>query len=164
MAGSRVTECDAINELAAVAERLGDPVLAEQATAHGRIPFPTEHPLYTEGLPLWSPDVRRTARRFRCLAGRRHESASQLHLPRAEPSPPRAASSGASGQRSLATGQKLPDRSRRTRRFESKPGRTGSDDGKYPHALANGCGTSAAGSLHNGPPRVSGDIEEKNRC
>ncbi len=60
LAGSRVTECDAVRELAAVAERLGAPVLAEQATAHGRVPFPTDHPLYGEALPLWSPDVHRT--------------------------------------------------------------------------------------------------------
>jgi len=60
LAGSRVTECDAVRELSAVAERLGAPVLAEQATAHGRVPFPADHPLYGEGLPLWSPDVHRT--------------------------------------------------------------------------------------------------------
>ncbi len=59
LAGSRVTECAAVAELTAVAERLGAPVLAEQATAHGRVPFPTDHPLYGEALPLWSPDVHR---------------------------------------------------------------------------------------------------------
>jgi benzoylformate decarboxylase len=59
LAGSRVTESDAVRELTAVAERLGAPVLAEQATAHGRVPFPTDHPLYGEGLPLWSPQVHR---------------------------------------------------------------------------------------------------------
>src|SRR5262249_36695738 len=58
LAGSRVTECDAVQELVAVAERLGAPVLSEQATAHGRLPFPSDHPLYSDGLPLWSPDVR----------------------------------------------------------------------------------------------------------
>jgi benzoylformate decarboxylase len=57
LAGSRVTESDAVRELTTVAERLGAPVLAEQATAHGRVPFPTDHPLYGESLPLWSPDV-----------------------------------------------------------------------------------------------------------
>jgi benzoylformate decarboxylase len=57
LAGSRVTESDAVRELTAVAERLGAPVLTEQATAHGRVPFPTDHPLYGEGLPLWSPEV-----------------------------------------------------------------------------------------------------------
>jgi benzoylformate decarboxylase len=59
LAGSRVTESDAVRELTAVAERLGAPVLAEQATAHGRVAFPTDHPLYGEGLPLWSPQVHR---------------------------------------------------------------------------------------------------------
>lgn len=59
LAGSRVTESDAIRELTAVAERLGAPVMAEQATAHGRVPFPADHPLYGGSLPLWSPDVRR---------------------------------------------------------------------------------------------------------
>jgi benzoylformate decarboxylase len=67
LAGSRVTECAAIAELVAVAERLGAPVLAEQATAHGRVPFPTDHPLYADGLPLWSPDVRRVLADFDVL-------------------------------------------------------------------------------------------------
>jgi benzoylformate decarboxylase len=67
LAGSRVTECDAIRELTAVAERLGALVLAEQATAHGRVPFPTDHPLYGEGLPLWSPDVHRVLADFDVL-------------------------------------------------------------------------------------------------
>ncbi len=62
LAGSRVTECGATTELAAVAEHLGAPVMVEQATAHGRVPFATDHPLYADGLPLWSPEVRR------CLA------------------------------------------------------------------------------------------------
>jgi benzoylformate decarboxylase len=67
LAGSRVTECDAAAELATVAERLGAPVLAEQATAHGRVPFPTDHPLYAESLPLWSPEVRRAIADFDVL-------------------------------------------------------------------------------------------------
>jgi benzoylformate decarboxylase len=60
LAGSRVTECDAVSELVAVAERLGAPVLAEQTTAHGRLPFPSDH-------PLWSPDVRRVLADFDVL-------------------------------------------------------------------------------------------------
>lgn len=67
LAGSRVTECDAIRELTAVAERLGAPVFAEQATAHGRVPFPTDHPLYGQSLPLWSPDVCRVLADFDLL-------------------------------------------------------------------------------------------------
>jgi benzoylformate decarboxylase len=57
LAGSRITEAGAIEELVSLAERLGAPVLAEQGTAHGRIPFPTDHPLYAGSLPLWSPAV-----------------------------------------------------------------------------------------------------------
>lgn len=64
LAGSRVTECDAAAELVGVAERLGAPVFTEQATAHGRVPFPTDHPLYAWSLPLWSPDVRRALADF----------------------------------------------------------------------------------------------------
>jgi len=67
LAGSRVTECAAIRELIAVAERLGAIVLSEQATAHGRVPFPTDHPLYGGCLPLWSPDVRRALADFDVL-------------------------------------------------------------------------------------------------
>ena len=58
LAGSRVTERDAVAELVALAETLGAPVLSESGTTHGRLPFPTEHPLYAIGLPLWSPEVR----------------------------------------------------------------------------------------------------------
>jgi benzoylformate decarboxylase len=67
LAGSRVTECDAIAELIAVAERLGAAVLTEQATAHGRVPFPTDHPLHADALPLWSPEVRQTLAEFDVL-------------------------------------------------------------------------------------------------
>lgn len=67
LAGSRVTECDAVAELTAVAERLGAAVLAEQATSHGRVPFPPDHPLYGDGLPLWSPEVRRVLADFDVL-------------------------------------------------------------------------------------------------
>jgi len=55
LAGSRVTEA---SELVALAERLGAPVLAEQQTAHGRLPMPADHPLYAGTLPLLAPDVR----------------------------------------------------------------------------------------------------------
>jgi len=67
LAGSRVTESEAIGELVAVAERLGAPVLAEQGTAHGRVPFPTDHPLYSESLPLWSPAVHKRLSEFDVL-------------------------------------------------------------------------------------------------
>ncbi len=58
LAGSRVTEADAVAELVAVAERLGTPVISESGTTHGRLGFPCDHPLYDQGLPLWSPEVR----------------------------------------------------------------------------------------------------------
>jgi benzoylformate decarboxylase len=57
LAGSRVTEASAVDELVALAERLGAPVLAEQQTAHGRLPMPADHPLYAGTLPLLAPEV-----------------------------------------------------------------------------------------------------------
>jgi len=58
LVGSRVCEADAVAELAAVAERLGAPVMHEAATSHGRSSFPSDHPLCAPPLPFWSPDVR----------------------------------------------------------------------------------------------------------
>lgn len=58
LVGSRVCEADAIEELVAVAERLGAPVIHEPATSHGRSSFPSTHPLFDEPLPYWSPDIR----------------------------------------------------------------------------------------------------------
>jgi benzoylformate decarboxylase len=58
LAGSRVTERDAVEELVAVAEVIGAPVISESGTTHGRLVFPCDHPLYGQGLPLWSPEVR----------------------------------------------------------------------------------------------------------
>ncbi|MDX1962825.1 MAG: thiamine pyrophosphate-binding protein [Pirellulales bacterium] len=57
LAGSRVLEQDAVAELTRVAELLGAPVIAESGTTHGRVPFPCQHPLQADGLPLWSPEV-----------------------------------------------------------------------------------------------------------
>lgn len=57
-AGSRVTEAQAWAELADVAESLAAPVYAESASSHGRLPLPTDHPLYRGPLPLWSPHIR----------------------------------------------------------------------------------------------------------
>jgi benzoylformate decarboxylase len=59
LAGSRVTERDAMGELVAVAEALGAPVITESGTTHGRLAFPSDHPLNGQGLPLWSPEVRK---------------------------------------------------------------------------------------------------------
>jgi benzoylformate decarboxylase len=58
LAGSRVVEADATDELARLAERLGAPVIAESGTTHGRLPLRSDHPLSAPGLPLWSPEVR----------------------------------------------------------------------------------------------------------
>lgn len=58
LAGSRVTESGATANLAALAERLGAPVFAEGTASHGRLPMPTDHPLYAGILPFWAPDTR----------------------------------------------------------------------------------------------------------
>ncbi len=67
LAGSRVTEAAAMAELASVAERLGALVLAEQGTAHGRIPLAPTHPLYAGPMPLWAPEVRKRLSEFDVL-------------------------------------------------------------------------------------------------
>jgi benzoylformate decarboxylase len=59
LAGSRVVEAGASDELARLAERLGAVVIAEPGTTHGRLPFRSDHPLAAQGLPLWSPEVRK---------------------------------------------------------------------------------------------------------
>lgn len=64
LAGSRVTEADAVKELVAVADRLGATVFAESTSSHGRLPMPTDHPLYRSILPLWAPDIHETLRPF----------------------------------------------------------------------------------------------------
>jgi benzoylformate decarboxylase len=67
LAGSRVTEADGTRELVAVAERLGAPVITESGTTHGRLAFPSDHPLNGQGLPLWSPEVRERLAEFDVL-------------------------------------------------------------------------------------------------
>ncbi|MBX6311319.1 MAG: thiamine pyrophosphate-binding protein [Isosphaeraceae bacterium] len=67
LAGSRVVEADADEELARLAERLGAPVLAESGTTHGRLPLRPDHPLYAPGLPLWSPEVRQRLEEYDVL-------------------------------------------------------------------------------------------------
>lgn len=59
LAGSRVTERDAMPELVSLAETLGAPVMTESGTTHGRLAFPSDHPLNGQGLPLWSSEVRK---------------------------------------------------------------------------------------------------------
>src|SRR5438477_3337107 len=67
LAGSRVTERDAMSELVAVAEALGAPVITESGTTHGRLAFPSDHPLNGQGLPLWSPEVRERLKEYDAL-------------------------------------------------------------------------------------------------
>ncbi len=58
LAGSRVTESGACDQLVKLAEQLGAPVYSECNTSHGRLPMPADHPLYCGPLPLWTPHVR----------------------------------------------------------------------------------------------------------
>lgn len=67
LVGSRVVEQDAVAELVALAERLGAPAISESGTTHGRLGFPADHPLYGQGLPLWSPEVRQRLDEFDVL-------------------------------------------------------------------------------------------------
>lgn len=67
LVGSRVQEMNAVGELVKVAERLGAPVISESGTTHGRLSFPCDHPLYGQGLPLWSPEVRERLKEFDVL-------------------------------------------------------------------------------------------------
>ncbi|HZU37813.1 MAG TPA: thiamine pyrophosphate-binding protein [Gemmataceae bacterium] len=64
LAGSRVLEADGVPELIALAERLGAPVFAEATPMHGRLPMPTDHPLYRSVLPHWTPDIREALKPF----------------------------------------------------------------------------------------------------
>jgi benzoylformate decarboxylase len=67
LAGSRVRELGASNELIAVAESLGAPVFSEPGHSHGRLSFPSDHPLCAQGLPLWSPEIRERLKEFDAL-------------------------------------------------------------------------------------------------
>jgi len=67
LAGSRVTETGAVDSLVRVAELLGAPVMSESGTTHGRLAFPSDHPLNGQGLPLWSPEVRQRLQEFDVL-------------------------------------------------------------------------------------------------
>jgi len=64
LAGSRVLEAGATEELAALADALGAPVFAENTTTHGRMPIRSDHPLYQGVLPYWSPEVEATLKEF----------------------------------------------------------------------------------------------------
>ena len=67
LVGSRVAEAEAVEELVAVAERLGAPVRHESPGSHGRCSFPSSHPLAGQPLPFWSPEVREELEQFDVL-------------------------------------------------------------------------------------------------
>ncbi len=58
LVGSRVQEAGAVDSLVALVEKLGTPVLVENATTHGRSAFPCDHDLFGGYLPFWSPQIR----------------------------------------------------------------------------------------------------------
>ena len=64
LVGSRLVESDAVSKAVRVAELLGAPAISESGTTHGRLGFPADHPLYGQGLPLWSPEVRQRLKEF----------------------------------------------------------------------------------------------------
>jgi len=87
LVGSRICEADAVEELVAVAGRLGTPVIHEASTSHGRCSFPSDHPLAAAPLPFWSPDVRKRLDEFDVLlvAGMKLMQQYIYHEPRPIP-------------------------------------------------------------------------------
>ena len=67
LAGSRVTERGANQALVELAEAVGAPVFTESGTTHGRLPFPSNHPLYGQGLPPWAPEIHKRLKEFDVL-------------------------------------------------------------------------------------------------
>lgn len=67
LAGSRVTEAEATDALARLADCLQAPVLAENTTSHGRLPIRPDHPLYEGILPYWSSKIRDQLSSYDCL-------------------------------------------------------------------------------------------------
>lgn len=59
LAGCRVTEYAADEQLERLAQQIGAPVYSETHASNGRLPITSSHPLYAGALPLWSPDIRR---------------------------------------------------------------------------------------------------------
>jgi benzoylformate decarboxylase len=57
LAGSRVTEANGVDALAALAELLGAPVFSEATPSHGRLPLAPTHPLSAGPLSPWAADV-----------------------------------------------------------------------------------------------------------
>jgi benzoylformate decarboxylase len=50
-----------------VAEALCAPVFSEPGHHHGRLSFPSDHPLNAQGLPLWSPEIRERLKEYDAL-------------------------------------------------------------------------------------------------
>jgi benzoylformate decarboxylase len=67
LAGSRLRELDAVEELVKIAEALGAPVFSEPGHHHGRLSFPSNHPLCAQGMPLWSPEIRERLKEYDAL-------------------------------------------------------------------------------------------------
>ncbi len=67
LGGSRVTERGANQALVDLAETLGAPVITESGTTHGRLAFPSNHPLYGQGLPPWAPEIHERLNEFDVL-------------------------------------------------------------------------------------------------
>ena len=108
LVGSRVVERGAVSELVALAERLGAPVFSEPGTTHGRLSFPADHPLYAQGLPLWSPETARAAGRVRRRLGRRHGPVAAVRLSRTVASDAGARPDRASRRRPAQLGKNYP--------------------------------------------------------
>jgi len=59
LAGSRVVEAGAIDDLVTVAEILGAEVFSDHQITRGRLPMPGDHPLYAGGLPFGTAEIGR---------------------------------------------------------------------------------------------------------
>ena len=86
---------------------LGAPVITESGTTHGRLAFPADHPLYGQGLPLWSPEVRERLKEYDVLLVVGMDLLAAIHLLRAVAADPRAHQARADRRRPLAARQEL---------------------------------------------------------
>ena len=67
LAGSRVTEAGAVQELTRLAAALGAPVLTESTAAQGRRPMAADHPLYAGPVSMWAPEIHQRLSEFDVL-------------------------------------------------------------------------------------------------
>ena len=89
LAGSRLTEAGAVDELTQLAEALGTPVLTESTAAQGRRPMAADHPLYAGPVSMWAPEVNQRLRAFDVmLAVGADLFRLYIHREPAEPLPP----------------------------------------------------------------------------